>query len=180
MTAELSVETAPRPETRVRSARPHRLGFWLLAVLAASGCAEEEKTAASVSEPPVLQVVHPQLRVISRVIGQPSFVQSYERTSIYPKLNAFIEKWNVDIGDKVQEGTGVGGSYEELPTSPRHGLIRRAGANRHAPGRRDRAPRAAPSNPARPAESLSSGPPLPVDKSLDPVMSERPTPSSYR
>jgi multidrug efflux pump subunit AcrA (membrane-fusion protein) len=70
----------------------------------ASGCAEKEKTAPSVSGPPVLQVVHPQLRKIVRVVGQPSFVQSYERTSIYPKLSAFIEKWNVDIGDKVQKG----------------------------------------------------------------------------
>ena len=49
-------------------------------------------------------MIHPQLRKIVRVVGQPSFVQSYERTSIYPKLTAFIEKWNVDIGDKVQKG----------------------------------------------------------------------------
>ena len=49
-------------------------------------------------------MVHPQLRKIVRIVGQPSFVQSYERTSIYPKLTAFIEKWNVDIGDKVQKG----------------------------------------------------------------------------
>ena len=49
-------------------------------------------------------VIHPQLRKIVRVVGQPSFVQSYERTSIYPKLTAFIEKWNVDIGDKVRKG----------------------------------------------------------------------------
>ena len=49
-------------------------------------------------------MIHPQPRKIVRVVGQPSFVQSYERTSIYPKLNAFIEKWNVDIGDKVQKG----------------------------------------------------------------------------
>ena len=69
-----------------------------------SGCREEEKTAPSVLEPPELEVVHPRPRVIRRVVGQPSFVQSYERTSIYPKLTAFIEKWNVDIGDKVQKG----------------------------------------------------------------------------
>ena len=68
------------------------------------GCGEEEKTAPSVSEPPLLHVVHPELRKIVRVVGQPSFTQSYERTSIYPKLTAFIEKWNVDIGDKVQKG----------------------------------------------------------------------------
>ena len=49
-------------------------------------------------------MIHPQLRKIVRVVGQPSFVQSYERTSIYPKMTAFIEKWNVDIGDKVQKG----------------------------------------------------------------------------
>ena len=98
------MQTAFRPDVRVRSARCRRLGFWLLAVLAASGCSEEKKVAPSVSEPPVLHVIHPQLRKIVRVVGQPSFVQSYERTSIYPKMTAFIEKWNVDIGDKVRKG----------------------------------------------------------------------------
>jgi multidrug efflux pump subunit AcrA (membrane-fusion protein) len=44
------------------------------------------------------------LRNIVRVVGQPSFVQSYERTSIYPKMTAYIEKWNVDIGDRVRKG----------------------------------------------------------------------------
>jgi multidrug efflux pump subunit AcrA (membrane-fusion protein) len=78
--------------------------FWLLAVLAVSGCAKPKKVAPSILEPPVLHVIHPQLRKIVRVVGQPSFVQSYERTSIYPKMTAYIEKWNVDIGDKVQKG----------------------------------------------------------------------------
>jgi HlyD family secretion protein len=93
------MQTAFRPNIIRR-----RLGFWLLAVLAASGCGKEEKTAPSVSEPPSLHVVYPQLRTIVRVVGQPSFIQSYERTSIYPKVTGFIEKWNVDIGDKVQKG----------------------------------------------------------------------------
>jgi HlyD family secretion protein len=100
----LSVETAHRPDIAIRSARRFRAGLLLLAALAASGCHEEEETAPSVAEPPELQVIHPEFRVISRVVGQPSFVQSYERTSIYPKLSAFIEKWNVDIGDKVKKG----------------------------------------------------------------------------
>ena len=38
------------------------------------------------------------------MIGQPSFIESYERTSVFPKLTAYIEKWNVDIGDKVKKG----------------------------------------------------------------------------
>ncbi len=98
------MQTTCEPDFQVRWDRCRRLGFWLLAVLATSGCSEVEKTAPSVSNPPVLHVIHPQLRKIVRVVGQPSFVQSYERTSIYPKLTAYIEKWNVDIGDKVQRG----------------------------------------------------------------------------
>ena len=98
------MQTAPRSNARVRSARCRRLGLWLLAVVAASGCAKVKKIAPSVAEPPILQVIHPELRKIVRVVGQPSFVQSYERTSIYPKMTAYIEKWNVDIGDKVRKG----------------------------------------------------------------------------
>ncbi len=98
------METATGPVDAVRDARRRRAWLWLLAALAASGCSKEEKTAPSVLQPPTLNVIHPEPHVISRVVGQPSFVQSYERTSIYPKLTAYIEKWNVDIGDKVQKG----------------------------------------------------------------------------
>jgi HlyD family secretion protein len=93
-----------RSNVGVRSTRCRRLGFWLLAVLALAGCAKHKKSAPSLSEPPALQLTSPQLRKIVRVVGQPSFVQSYERTSVYPKVTAFIEKWNVDIGDKVKKG----------------------------------------------------------------------------
>ncbi|HET6881343.1 MAG TPA: efflux RND transporter periplasmic adaptor subunit [Pirellulales bacterium] len=48
--------------------------------------------------------MQPQQRRMTHIVGQPSFVQSYERTSIYPKTTGFIEKWNVDIGDQVQKG----------------------------------------------------------------------------
>jgi len=99
-----NLQAAIRSEPGLRSLAAGRLGLSLLAILAASGCSEEKKAAPSVSDPPVLQVLHPQLRKIVRVVGQPSFVQSYERTSIYPKMSAYIEKWNVDIGDKVRKG----------------------------------------------------------------------------
>ena len=98
------MQTAFRPELGIRFACCRLLGLWLLAGLAASGCAKEKKIAPSVSEPPVLHMIHPEFRKTVRIVGQPSFVQSYERTSIYPKLTAFIEKWNVDIGDKVRKG----------------------------------------------------------------------------
>src|SRR5579884_672696 len=99
------MQTAFRHYLCVHSSPSRRFWPWLLAVLAASGCAKEKpKTAPSLLEPPTLQWIYPQLKKITRVVGQPSFVQSYERTSIYPKVRAFIEKWNVDIGDRVQKG----------------------------------------------------------------------------
>jgi HlyD family secretion protein len=99
-----SMPTRFRRSVISRAARTTIYGVIVLSTLVLSGCGKEEQTAPSVSEPPVLSVVHPQRRKITRVVGQPSFTQSYERTSIYPKVSAFIEKWNVDIGDKVQKG----------------------------------------------------------------------------
>ena len=87
---------------------PHRLAPWLaiglLAALAAPGCHHEEPSHyTSVAEPPTVRLIQPPVRKIVRVVGQPSFIEAYERTSIYPKLAGYIEKWNVDIGDKVKK-----------------------------------------------------------------------------
>ena len=51
-----------------------------------------------------MRLIQPQVRDLVRVIGQPSFIESYERSSVFPKMNAYIKKWNVDIGDKVKKG----------------------------------------------------------------------------
>ena len=78
------------------------LGLGLLGLLAAPGCGHEHKTEVKrVSDPPVVRVTKPQVRTIVRIVGQPSFVEAYERTTIYPKLSGYIQKWYVDIGDKV-------------------------------------------------------------------------------
>ena len=92
-----------------RPANSRRLRFLLvvglLAAVAAPGCHKApEKYPTSVSEPPTVRLVKPQVRNIVRVIEQPGFVQSYERSSVYPKMNAYILKWIVDIGDKVKKG----------------------------------------------------------------------------
>ena len=81
------------------------LAFGLVAALAVPGCGHKtEETITSVSEPPTVQVIQPQYRKIVRIVGQPSFVEAYERTMIYPKVTGYIEKWNVDIGDRVKKG----------------------------------------------------------------------------
>jgi multidrug efflux pump subunit AcrA (membrane-fusion protein) len=76
-----------------------------LGALALPGCGHEaESTTTSAGDPPTIRLTQPQYRKIVRIVGQPSFVESYERTSIYPKVTGYIKKWNVDIGDKVKKG----------------------------------------------------------------------------
>jgi HlyD family secretion protein len=92
------------PTVSDRPAGCRRPGFWLLAALAATGCGGEPKiNFTSVSEPQTVRLVQPSARNIVRVVGQPSFIEAYERTSIFPKLTGYIEKWIVDIGDKVKK-----------------------------------------------------------------------------
>lgn len=75
------------------------------ATVALAGCRREEETDyTSSSEPPSVQVMHPEVRKIVRVIGQPSFVEAYERSSVYPKMSAYIKEWMADIGDLVKKG----------------------------------------------------------------------------
>jgi HlyD family secretion protein len=87
--------------------RFHALAGWLVlglpAVLVLPGCKKSQITAPSVSQPASIQVIQPQKRKIVRIVGQPSFVESYERTSIYPKVTGYIQKWAVDIGDRVKK-----------------------------------------------------------------------------
>jgi multidrug efflux pump subunit AcrA (membrane-fusion protein) len=80
------------------------IGILALAVLA-PGCGHEEKSNyTTVTKPPTVRLAKATVRKISRSVGQPSFIEAYERTSIYPKLTGYIEKWNVDIGDRVKKG----------------------------------------------------------------------------
>ena len=85
--------------------RGRRLAVALLAGLAVAGCGKkEDQHYESASKKPSVRVTHPELRTIIREVGQPSFIEAYERTSIYPKLTGYIEKWIVDIGDRVRKG----------------------------------------------------------------------------
>src|SRR4051794_16081960 len=94
----------PVPES-VPFAGRRQFAFCIVAGLAAAGCGKHtESHYESVSRPPVVRVIRPAVRKIVRVVGQPSFIESYERTSIYPKLVGYIEKWKVDIGDQVKKG----------------------------------------------------------------------------
>ncbi len=96
------------PAISDRAAGRRRLVPWLIVTLAASGCRSEHKIEfEGNTKPPSVRLIQPQSRNIVRVVGQPSFIESYERTSIYPKPTAYITKWIVDIGDKVKKSDVV-------------------------------------------------------------------------
>ncbi|HTI50395.1 MAG TPA: efflux RND transporter periplasmic adaptor subunit, partial [Planctomycetaceae bacterium] len=98
------IGTHRRGERRHASRNFGFVAGWL-AAWSLSGCGEKEKTpVTSVSAPPTVRIARPEVRRIVRVVGQPSFVEAYERTSIFPKVTGFIEKWYVDIGDDVKQG----------------------------------------------------------------------------
>ena len=96
----------PDNRTAGRCVGCRRLWLWsTLLALATLGCHSKPQSAEGVKvQPPTVHLTRPALRHIVRVIGQPSFIEPYERTSIFPKMTGFIEKWNVDIGDKVKAG----------------------------------------------------------------------------
>jgi HlyD family secretion protein len=68
-----------------------------------AGCHKPEKGEAPVNVHPQVHLLKPEKRTIARGVGQPGFVYAYERTSIYPKVTGYIEKWNVDIGDPIKK-----------------------------------------------------------------------------
>jgi HlyD family secretion protein len=97
---------ADRPRRRGRPVC--RLVLGLMAALAAPACHhKEENHYTKVGTPPSVGLVQAHVRDIVRTVGQPSFTQSYERSSVYPKMNAYILKWNVDIGDRVKKGEAL-------------------------------------------------------------------------
>ena len=94
------------PMVSDRSAGRRWLVFGLLAALAAPGCGHEAKIdVTSVSKPPTVQVIQP--AGPERSSGSSGSRASSRATSArrsIPKLTGYIEKWNVDIGDKVKKG----------------------------------------------------------------------------
>jgi HlyD family secretion protein len=80
------------------------LALCLMAAALAPGCRHEPDIEfAGEAKAPTVQLIEPKTRTMVRVVGQPSFIETYERTSIFPKPTSYILKWIVDIGDKVKK-----------------------------------------------------------------------------
>jgi multidrug efflux pump subunit AcrA (membrane-fusion protein) len=71
----------------------------------ACGCSKADPTPSSpISLDPAIKVVHAERRTVKRTIQQPGVIGAYERTGLYAKVSGFVQKWNVDIGDRVKKG----------------------------------------------------------------------------
>ena len=81
---------------------------WLTILLLpalACGCSKAQPASVSpISLDPAVKVVHAQYRTVNRTVEQPGVIAAYERTALYAKVASYVEKWNVDIGDRVKAG----------------------------------------------------------------------------
>jgi len=87
-----------------RSNRRRAFAVLTVAAMALAGCHKAQEAEKPVDVRPRVQLVKSEKRSISRGVGQPGFIYAYEQTSIFPKVTGYIEKWNVDIGDRIKKG----------------------------------------------------------------------------
>lgn len=69
----------------------------------AAGCGDRLKATDPIGAEPHVRLVRPEKRTIEREVEQPGFIEAYEQTSLYAKLAGYVRKWNVDIGDPIEE-----------------------------------------------------------------------------
>ena len=75
-----------RRAVRTHPAGNRLLACGLLAALAAGCDSKQTNSYKSVATPPAVQLMRPQVRTIVRTVGQPSFVEAYERRLIIEAL----------------------------------------------------------------------------------------------
>src|SRR4051812_29332155 len=55
-------------------------------------------------EAPAVTTVRPERHALERSTEQPGQIEGYEQSPLYPKIAGYVEKLNVDIGDRVTRG----------------------------------------------------------------------------
>ncbi len=54
---------------------------------------------------PRVQIVMPKVKSSERALSLPCSIQPLEETIVYPRSSGYVNRWRVDIGDKVDAGT---------------------------------------------------------------------------
>lgn len=75
-----------------------------LTLALAGGCRSAAPPKKAITVLPQVSLIQPEKRTIKRAVGQPGYIYAYEQTSLYPKVSGFIQKWYVDIGDRIEAG----------------------------------------------------------------------------
>jgi HlyD family secretion protein len=88
--------------------RRHRLpapiAWAILALAGITGCRHK---AAPKDEPkpvPEVAIARPERASIRWMVRQPGTIEAFEATPIVPRIAGYVEKWDVDIGDRVKKG----------------------------------------------------------------------------
>ena len=64
----------------------------------------EAGVKAAETTAPRVEVVTPKVTSSDRSLVLPGSIRPLEETVVYPRVSGYVRKWNVDIGDKVEEG----------------------------------------------------------------------------
>lgn len=75
-----------------------------LGLAGVAGCRKEAATPTGAGEVPKVTVVRPQRGCLRWTVRQPGSIEAYEEAPIIPKIAGYIERWDVDIGDRVKKG----------------------------------------------------------------------------
>ena len=82
----------------------------LLTLAALPGCNRATPpapaAAAIASESPqrTSEIIRPERVTLRHAIEQPGSIQAFEQTPIFSKIAGYVQKWNVDLGDRVKAG----------------------------------------------------------------------------
>ena len=67
-----------------------------------AGAPQPEQPAAPKVEAAV-RVIKPERKTVRHPIEQPGFnIEAYQETALYAKISGYVQKWNVDLGDRVK------------------------------------------------------------------------------
>jgi multidrug efflux pump subunit AcrA (membrane-fusion protein) len=105
----------------------------------AAGCSRQSTGQSApdnkATEPtPVVKVatIQPQRGDLRRAVSQPGFILAYEETPVFAKLEAYVRKWNFDIGAEVNKGAVLAELYipeMDVELAQKKALARKAHAN---------------------------------------------------
>jgi RND family efflux transporter MFP subunit len=76
-----------------------------------AGCQRPSAAATPPQEPPAapraeaaVRLVKPERKTVRHPIEQPGFnVEAFQETALYAKISGYVQKWHVDLGDRVRK-----------------------------------------------------------------------------